>query len=350
MTVQEARQLLKTLPREPLGFYPTPLHKLERLSRETGVNLYLKRDDLSGINLFGGNKMRKLEFMLGDALSKGCDTVFTYGATQSNHAMQTVTACRKCGLNPILYLVSIVEPDMKDLKANLLLDYIYGAEVNIVYPKPGEAISEAEDRSYQMGAEHAKRLEARGLKPYIVPMGGASDIGTVGFISGFLELTEQLEAMKIRADYLYHATGTGSTMAGLAAGRVLTQNPMKVVSIAVSPKDEGYEARSADLATRALKQIGADIRVTAEDLCVDRDYYQPGYEIPNEKGNNAIRRLARLEGILMDTVYSGKGLGGLLDHIATGRVPQGSNVVFWHTGGATALFAERDIIGDLAQA
>lgn len=347
-TVPEARKLLERLPRQSLGFYPTPLHKLERLSAELGVNLYLKRDDLSGVNLFGGNKMRKLEYLLGDAAAQGCDTVFTYGATQSNHAMQTVTACRKCGLDPILYLVSIVEPDMNDLKANLLLDYIYGAEVHIVPIEAGEKEADAEERSYVMGAEHAERLKAEGKKPYIVPMGGASDVGTVGFISGFVELAGQMEDMGVQPDFLFHATGTGSTMAGLAAGRALLGSGTRVVSIAVSPKDEGYEGRTAALANRALGLIGAEERVSAEDLQVERGYFAPGYEIPNEAGNAAIRRLARTEGILMDTVYSGKGFAGLLDHIATGRVPQGSNVVFWHTGGATALFAEKAIIGDVA--
>ena len=351
-TVEEAKNLLARLPRTSLGFYPTPLHKLERLSAELGVNIYLKRDDLSGVSTFGGNKMRKLEYLLGDALAQGADTVFTYGATQSNHAMQTVAAACKCGLHPVLYLVSVVEPDKETLRANLLLDYIYGAEVHIVQMEPGEEEADAEARSFAMGAEHVERLRAKGKHPYDVPMGGASPVGSVGFAGGFVELEEQCAAAGIKPDYLYHASGTGGTLAGLAAGRALLGADMRIVSVAVSPKDEGYEARTADLANRALGVIGAsnDVRVSAEDLQVERGYFAPGYEIPNEWGNGAIRRLARTEGVLMDTVYSGKAFGGLLDHIERGIVPQGSTVVFWHTGGATALFSEPQIIGDLAQA
>ena len=351
-TVEEAKNLLARLPRTSLGFYPTPLHKLERLSAELGVNIYLKRDDLSGVSTFGGNKMRKLEYLLGDALAQGADTVFTYGATQSNHAMQTVAAACKCGLHPVLYLVSVVEPDKETLRANLLLDYIYGAEVHIVQMEPGEEEADAEARSFAMGAEHVERLRAEGKHPYDVPMGGASPVGSVGFAGGLVELEEQCAAAGIKPDYLYHASGTGGTLAGLAAGRALLGADMRIVSVAVSPKDEGYEARTADLANRALGVIGAsnDVRVSAEDLQVERGYFAPGYEIPNEWGNGAIRRLARTEGVLMDTVYSGKAFGGLLDHIERGIVPQGSTVVFWHTGGATALFSEPQIIGDLAQA
>lgn len=351
-TVEEAKNLLARLPRTNLGFYPTPLHKLERLSAELGVNIYLKRDDLSGVSTFGGNKMRKLEYLLGDALAQGADTVFTYGATQSNHAMQTVAAACKCGLHPVLYLVSVVEPDKETLRANLLLDYIYGAEVHIVQMEPGEEETDAEARSFAMGAEHVERLRDEGKHPYDVPMGGASPVGSVGFAGGFVELKEQCASAGIKPDYLYHASGTGGTLAGLAAGRALLGADMRIVSVAVSPKDEGYEARTADLANRALGVIGAsnDVCVSADDLQVERGYFAPGYEIPNEWGNAAIRRLARTEGVLMDTVYSGKAFGGLLDHIKRGLVPQGSTVVFWHTGGATALFSEPQIIGDLAQA
>ena len=347
-TITSAKALLQKLPRQSLGFFPTPLHKLERLSRELGVNLYIKRDDMTGMSLFGGNKVRKLEFLMGDAVAKGCESVITYGATQSNHAMQTATAARRCGLHPILYLVAIVEPKMEDLRANLLLDHILGAEVHVV-PLDGGTEDEAEARSFVMGAEHARRLTESGHPCYDVPMGGASPIGSVGFISGYVELEEQLAAMGVQADYVFHGTGTGGTMAGLMAGHNLLGSAAKVVSIAVSPKDPEYETRTAALANKALGLLGADASVSPADFQVERGYYAPGYEIPNEGGNAAIRRLAREEGIFTDTVYSGKAFYGLLDQVESGKVPQGSNVVFWHTGGATALFAEKPIIGDLAE-
>ena len=348
-TIQEARTLLQRLPRQSLGFYPTPLHRLERLSRQLGVELYLKRDDLSGVNLFGGNKIRKLEYLLGDAVDRGCGAAITYGATQSNHAMQTAAACRRCGLAPILYLVSVVEPDSRQLRANLLLDSVLGAEVHIVPMAPGETEEEAEARAFRMGADHAARLEAQGTGCCDIPMGGANALGSVGFIGGWVELREQLEALGIAAGWVCHATGTGGTLAGLAAGRGLLGDDTRILPVSVSAKDTGYEARTARLANEALALLGAEERVEAEALAVARDYYAPGYEIPNEAGNGAVRLLARTEGILLDPVYSCKAFGGMVDQIRRGRIPLGSTVVFWHTGGATALFAEGEIVGDLAQ-
>lgn len=344
-----ARKLLEKLPRVQLGFFPTPLHKLERLSEQLGVELYIKRDDFTGISLFGGNKIRKLEYLIGDAEAKGCEYVFTFGATQSNHAMQTVCACRRRGLKPVIYLVAIVNPDEADVRSNLLLDKILGAEVHIVKIEEGETEEQAEERSFVLAREQMARLEAEGHRCYEVPMGGASDVGSVGFIDGYVELEEQLEAAGIHADYMFHGTGTGGTMAGLLAGRKLIGSDTEIISINVSFKDESYLTRCADLANRSLALIGAeDKTVDAHtDIHTDLNYYLPGYEIPNEGASEAIRLLAREEGLFVDPVYTGKAFAGMLDHIRSGKVRQGSTVVFWHTGGATALFAEKEILGDI---
>lgn len=348
-TIREAKQLLSALPRRPLGFYPTPLHRLDRLSEELGVELYLKRDDLSGVNLFGGNKIRKLEYILGDACRQGCRAAITYGATQSNHAMQTAAACRRCGIRPILYLVCVVEPDPRQLRANLLLDHIFGAEVHLVPLRPGETEEQAEARAARMGACRARELRDAGTPCRDIPMGGAEPLGSVGFAGGWVELREQLEALGISADWVCHATGTGGTLAGLAAGRALLGDSTALLPVAVSAKDPDYEARTAALANQALALLGAEERVEAGDLAAAREYYAPGYEVPNATGNDAVRLLARTEGILLDTVYSGKAFGGMLAEIRRGRIPRGSRVVFWHTGGAAALFAEGEIVGDIAE-
>lgn len=346
---EAVQAMLETQPREKLGFFPTPLYRLDRLSAQLGVNLYVKRDDFSGMSLFGGNKIRKLEYLLGDAVAKGCDTVFTYGATQSNHAMQTVTACRRLGLTPILYLNAYVQPDENDVRSNMLLDRILGAEMHIVESLPGETEAQTEARCFAMGKEHAARLEAEGHRCYDVPMGGASPVGSCGFIGGYLEFAQQCDALGIDPDDVYTATGTGGTLAGLTAGHKLLGKRAKITAIAVSPKDAGYEARCAALGTQALAQLGSMEMLEAADFTVDRGYFAPGYEQPNEAATEAIRLLARTEGLLVDPVYTGKAFAGLLDHVRTGKVPQGSTVVFWHTGGATALFAEKEILGDLAK-
>lgn len=349
MEYSEIRTLLKKLPKAELGFFPTPFYRLDRLSKELGVNLYIKRDDFTGMNLFGGNKVRKLQYLLGDAVSRGCEYVFTFGATQSNHAMQTVSACRRLGLKPVLYLVAVVKPDEEDIRSNLLLDKIMGAEIHIVDILPDEKEADAEERAVRMAREHIERLEAEGHKCYEVPMGGASPAGSVGFIEGYVEMMEQAEKLVPGGvDVVFQSTGTGGTMAGLLAGRALCGSDTRIISIQVSEKDEGYPARCGELANESLRLLGVGPLVDGNrDAWVDPNYYQPGYEIPNQGASDAIRLLARKEGLLVDPVYTGKGLYGMLDYIASGKTAKGSNVVFLHTGGATALFAEKEILGDV---
>lgn len=348
ISCKEARERLKQRPKVKLGFFPTPFYKLENLSKKLGVNLYIKRDDFTGMSLFGGNKIRKLEYLIGEAADQGCEYVFTYGATQSNHAMQTVTACRKYGLHPIIYLVAIVKPDEEDIRSNLLLDRIMDAEIHIVEIMEGETEEEAEERSFQLAKEHIAKLEQEGHKCYDVPMGGACPVGSLGFVEGMVELEEQLEQMNLTVDYIFHATGTGGTMAGMAAGKKLIGSEAEIISVNVSAKDSGYPSRCENLANASLKLIQTEPLVSKDqDIHTDLNYYLPGYEIPNEGATEAIRMLAREEGLFLDPVYTGKAFAGMIDYIASGKVKQGSNVVFWHTGGATALFAEKEILGEL---
>lgn len=347
VTIQEAKKMIASVPRADLGFFPTPLHRLDKLSEQLGVNLYIKRDDFTGKNLFGGNKVRKLEFLIGKALQKKCEYVFTYGATQSNHAMQTVWTAVKNGIKPVLYLAAVVEPDRNDIKANLLLDKIYGAEIHIVSMEDGETFLEAEERSFKMGADHLRKLETEGHRCMDIPMGGSNKIGTAGYIAGMVELCEQAQEQKIDFDYLYHSTGSGGTLAGLVAGKKLLGKDIEIHSISALEIGSSYIPEKAALANAALEYIGADALVSENDLLVDDGFYAPGYECPNEGMEEAVRLLAKEEGILLDPVYTGKAFAGLLSDIHTGKVKQGSNVVFLHTGGSTALFAEKEILGNI---
>ena len=349
-TINEAKTLLHSKPRCELGFFPTPLHRLDRLSEDLGIDLYMKRDDLPGRSLFGGNKIRKLEYLIGDALAKGAEYVFTYGATQSNHAMQTATACRKAGLKPILYLTAVVPVDENDVRSNLFLDQVLGAEIHIVRMLEGETEDDADERALQMAAIRRQELEKEGHVCYDVPMGGANRVGSIGFADGYLELTQQMQALGKRADFLYHATGTAGTMAGLAAGRKLIGSDTRIVSVNVSKKDDSYLKKAADLANQTLEYLGVtDVTVDpAADVEREGEFYQPGYEMPGKESTEAIKYLAQREGLFVDPVYSGKALAALIAHVKSGKIPQGSCVVFWHTGGATALFAEHEIVGDLS--
>lgn len=345
----DTQALFSKFPKQPLGFYPTPLHKLETLSTETGVELYIKREDFSGVSLFGGNKIRKLEYILGAAKAAGAEYVFTYGATQSNHAMETASACRRCGLKPVLFLYALVPPTEEDLRGNLLLDRLFGAELHITERRAGESVDELKRRNAAAGEAYHQQLTQQGHLCWDVPVGGATELGSIGFAEGFCELTAQLSAMGLRADYLFHATGSGGTLAGLQAGRALLGSDTEIISINVNQKGAEYGENIVRLANGTLALLGAPegVQVRKEDLHIDPNYYLPGYEQPNEASNAAIRELARKEGLVIDPVYTGKGFAGMLDYLRTGRVPQGSTVVFLHTGGAAALFAEKEILGDL---
>lgn len=332
----QLRRNLNKLAKVQLGFYPTPCHRLDRLSKRLGVEIYLKREDLSGFTPFGGNKIRKLEYLLGDALERGWDHVITFGATQSNHAMQTVAACRKYGLTPILFLNRVVNPD-NELRANLLIDNIMGAELHI---------ADSREEAEKAAKIRVQELEEAGHTCYVIPSGGASPVGSTGFMDAFLELSEQLLQSNIKADYLFHATGSGGTLSGLLAGKKILDATTKIVSVAVGSKDAEYPSKVLQLSTDTLKRIGSDVLLTEEDLAIDHGFYLPGYEIPNEESSAAIRLLAETEGILLDPVYTGKAFSGLLHGIQSGKIPKGSTVVFLHTGGSLALFAEKEIVGE----
>lgn len=346
-TVQQARAMLARLPRANLGFFPTPLQRLDRLSAHLGVNVYVKRDDFTGMNLFGGNKVRKLEYLLGQAAASGMTHAVTYGATQSNHAMETAAACRRLGIQPILYLTAVVAPKPEDMRSNLLLDHILGAEIHIVPIEPGETEADAEERSFAMGAARAAELTAAGHPCADIPMGGANTLGSLGFAAAMVELEEQSEALGgLRFSRIYHSTGTGGTMAGMHAGRAMLGMDTQIISVAASPKDESaYIGKVFNLSRAVLEAIGSDAVPDRAAMRLDLTQWQPGYEQPSEAASEAIRLLARTEGLFVDPVYTGKALACLLADARGGKIGPGENVLFWHTGGTTALFAEPEILG-----
>lgn len=343
--ILEVKDLFEKIPIARFCFFPTPVHRLDRLSEMLGVELYLKRDDLTGISVYGGNKMRKLEFLMGDAVDKGAEYVLTYGATQSNHAMQTATACRKCGLEPILYLISLVPPVEDDLRSNLLLDKIMGAEIHIITPKKEDLLFKALEQANDEAQERIKELEDTGLRCYEIPAGGANPVGTLGFASGMTELYQQLNQLEVEIDYIAHATGLGGTLAGMAAGRELLETDVEIISFGVVEKPPEHLEQIANLANKAISLLGKEGTITLNDFNIDTSYLGDGYAIPTEASTNTLKLLARREGILIDPVYTAKAFSGLIGYIKKGKIPQGSKVLFWHTGGTTALFAEQQMVG-----
>ena len=342
-------QIIDRLGKISLGFYPTPLHRLDELSDQLGVNLFIKREDFSGRSLFGGNKIRKLEFLLKDAKDQGCDTVFTYGATQSNHVMQTATAARRCGMKPVVFLGAIVEPKPGDVRANLLLDTILGAEIHIL-PSEGRSTRDTMAANKPFFDARKAELEAQGHRVYDIPVGGSTARGAAGFASAYIEIMTQCRDLGVRPDYLCCGTGSGGTLAGLAAGKAMISDSTKLKAIQVGKKDPTtYGAGILSLANEILALVGCEKKLDVANFEISPDYVGPGYEKPYRQANDDIRLLARSEGIFTDPVYSGKALHGMLDMIRSGQIEKGSTVIFLHTGGTTALFSEAEIIGDLSE-
>lgn len=341
------RERLDGFPTAKVGMFPTPLHRLDNVSDDLGVNVFLKREDFSGVNLFGGNKIRKLQYVLGEGVAQGCDTVVTYGATQSNHAMQTASACSRLGLKAVLMTAALVEPDYSDLRANFLLDHLMGAEVHTVAADGGDVAAMTLEL-VAAGEEHAAAAEERGAKVYRVPPGANNVLGAMGALECYVELCEQMSELGERIDHVVHPTGTGGSLSGFALGRaVLGMDSTSILSICAAPLGAGYAAAIAGIGTDLGSRLGLDAGVEADGLRLDDGFVGPGYEEPSDAATSAIRYLARREGVMVGPVYSGKGFAGLLGNVASGAIPQGANVVFVHTGGAQALFAEREIVGDL---
>ncbi len=333
--------------RAELGFFPSPIYKLDNLSAEYGVNIYLKRDDLSGFSTFGGNKIRKLEFLFGEILEQGAKNIFTYGATQSNHALQTAIACRRYNLNPILYLVDVIGEGISDPKANILLDQILGAEIQIIDFKENEDEFEAMYRAKAESEKYAQKISENETDYYLIPPGGASSRGTLGFVDAYLEMKAQEFENDLNFKNIFHATGTGGTLAGLTAANKFINDDIKVRGINVSHKDNSYLKEVAELSTAALNLLGIDFKLNDRDIIVDNNFVGEGYEIPSVEANRAVKIFAENEGIFLDPVYTGKAAAGMINYLEQERLEKGSDLLFWHTGGTNALFAEKKILGNL---
>ncbi|GEA59343.1 1-aminocyclopropane-1-carboxylate deaminase/D-cysteine desulfhydrase [Vibrio comitans] len=346
-----SKHLLRTgmskLPKANLGFFPTPLHKLDNISKDIGVNIFMKREDFSGLGIFGGNKIRKLEYLMGEAINKNCDTVITYGATQSNHALQTIAAANKLGLKAVVLLVEFVKP--KELKSNFLLNHVMDADIRTI-PVGDMNIEEITKEVMVQGRAIVEEYQRRGHKVFDCPVGGNNELGSIGAIDTYLEISEQMHGYG-GVDYIVQTTGTGGSLSGLQAARTVMgeDNAIEIISISAAPREdlERYCLDISTIASGSLTKLGIDKNCTPSHLKVDCSFVGQGYELPSEGGTNAIHYVAKREGITLDPTYTGKGFDGLLHYVNSGVIPQGSNVVFIHTGGSVALFSESEIVGEL---
>jgi D-cysteine desulfhydrase len=326
---------IESLARFSLAQLPTPIEELKSLSRELGgPELLIKRDDQTGLAL-GGNKTRKLEFLVGQALEQGADTLVTAGAAQSNHCRQTAAAAARAGLRCEL-LLNGTKPELPN--GNLLLDELLGAHIHWIQR------SEREAKLRELPGQ----LREEGRKPYVIPVGGSNGVGATGYVLAVIELVEQLNGINRRVDHVVFASSSGGTQAGIVVGAKFTGFAGKLHGVSIDNDDRDgapYEHELADIANETAKYIGFDAQFTIKDFKVVYNYLGGGYGVVSDLEREAIRLLGSREGIVLDPVYTGRAMGALIDLIRKKVFRADETVLFWHTGGAPALFAyAKDLI------
>jgi D-cysteine desulfhydrase family pyridoxal phosphate-dependent enzyme len=331
------------LPRFPLATLPTPVTDAVRLRSALGgarrcPRILLKRDDLTGLAL-GGNKARKLEFLIGDALRLGATSVVTTGAVQSNHARMTAAAARASGLGVTLVLTTRESAPLR--QGNYLLDSVFGATIHLIRAGPDPRIAVAPDEEDRV-REIVDAMQTRGERPYVIPVGGSSGVGALGYASGTREIIEQIKTLNVSPTRLYYASGSRGTQAGLELGARLFGAPYRVCGIAVSGGEDEKRLRAARIANEAAALIGRRIEIRPEELSTDQQHIGEGYGIATREGLDAIRLLAEQEGVLLDPVYTAKAMAALIADVRSGTIAPDEVVIFLHTGGVPALFAHAE--------
>lgn len=312
--------------RVSIAHLPSPLEALPRLSKYLGgPELWIKRDDQTGLAL-GGNKTRKLEFLVADALRNGHDHLVTMGAPQSNHCRQTAAAAAHFGLGCSLVLRGSEQTEMS---GNLLLDRLLGAHL----------YWSGDETPPQFAPRVMRELEAMGRKPYLVPYGGSNVLGATSYVAAMGELMRQLSAENLNIDFIIFASSSGGTQAGLVLGAHVYDFRGKLLGISVDRPAGDLKSQAAALATATSTHLGLGLLSLHDRFEVNDDYLGDGYGILSETEREAITLLAQKEGVLLDPVYTGRAMGGLIDLIRWGAFTRGQRVLFWHTGGSPALFA-----------
>jgi len=315
--------------RVSLGHYPTPIEKLARLGAYLGgPALYVKRDDQSGLAT-GGNKVRKLEFLFADALAQKCDHVVTLGGPQSNHVRQTAAAAARLGLRCSLVLHGNRPPQRL---GNLLLDELLGAKIHW---------SGARTRD-EVAAEVVTGLRQAGARPYLIPVGGSNGLGALGYAVAMGEAIDQLAAQKLAIDAMVFASSSAGTQAGLVLGAALRGFKGRVLGISIDSAEAELKVRVTKIALDAVKLSDAGIAASELAVDVNAGYLGGGYSVVGDLERDAIRSVAQMEGLLLDPVYTGRAMGGLIDLIRRGAFAKTQSILFWHTGGTAALSAFAD--------
>jgi D-cysteine desulfhydrase len=314
------------LSRVDLGQWPTPLQELTRLRKALGgPSIWIKRDDLTGLAT-GGNKTRKLEYLIADALEQGAQTVITTGAAQSNHCRQTAAAAARYGLGCVVVLRGLAP---RETQGNLLLDQLLGARIRWTGDRD----------SYDVMLETADQEAAAGRQPYVIPAGGSNAIGASAYVEAMDELTRQALALGIGFDSIVVASSSAGTQAGLVVGARALHYQGQILGISISSRKEPLAQRVEELALLTAEYLHLRVEIAHDSVTVDDSYLGGGYGVVGDAEREAIELLASTEGILLGPVYTARAMAGLIDLIRQGEYAQDERVLFWHTGGTAALFA-----------
>jgi len=346
ISLETLKSRLADFPRTDLILSPTPLQKIERPSTTpAGVDLFIKRDDLTGL-AFGGNKGRKLEYIVADAVAQGAATIVTWGGIQSNWCLQTAAAAARVGIRAVLVLLVKPGAPVSD-DGNLLLDHLCGATVRAVEVDSDRGFLNLEDVA-DLVAPIMDEEKSAGRKPYLAPIGGSvvegsmkEPLGAMGYANALVELLEQMRSRNLRFDTLIHASGSAGTQAGLVAAAKAVVPDLRIVGISVASVRDTLRGKVRIIAEQLLETLAIDAEIEDDDVIVFDTYLDPGYGVLTPEISKGIAALARSEGVVLDPVYTGKAWVGLLDLMETGFISHHENVVFIHTGGTPALFPYR---------
>ena len=316
-----------------LANFPTKIEKLEKISNESGVNIYIKRDDQTGSEI-SGNKIRKLEYSIYEALENGCDTLITCGGIQSNHARATAAAGIKLGMRAILVLRSDETPEME---GNYFLDKVIGADVRII------SSDDYRERRMEIMQKIKAESDAEGHKAYIIPEGASNGIESLGYYSAMKEIKEQEKELGIKFDRIVAAVGSGGTYAGLCMGNAEFFNgEKKITGFIVCDDAEFFKKKSEEIIEEAQKYLDKSIIIKAEEMDIIDGYVGIGYAQSRDEELEFIQKTAKKEGVIFDPVYTGKAMYGMMNELEKGTFKKGENVLFIHTGGLFGIFSKRN--------
>lgn len=314
-----------------LAHVPTPIEKLERLSQAfEGPEIYVKRDDLTGMAKTG-NKVRKLEYLVAEARREKCDLLITCGGAQSNHSRATAVAAAKLGIKSHLVLR---DPTGGDLDGNLFLDRLVGAETTFITPKEYE---QADDIMARIAEEH----NAKGGKAYVIPEGGSNALGALGYVTAMEEVSRQTKTPRLEFDHMICAVGSGGTLAGMLLGRSAYGLKAEIHGINVCDDAPHFQNRIFSIIADAKRKFGFELNLKKSEINIIDGYVGKGYGLNSQEEIDLIKQVARLEGLILDPVYTCKAMFALLDLIRKGRFVRGEKILFWHTGGIFGLFPKK---------